>query len=341
MRSFYKLTRSTLIAVYLLILVGGVVRSTGSGMGCPDWPKCFGQWMPPTSVEQLPEDYKETYSDYRHKKNERFTKYLIAFGFDETANKILNDQAIREEADFNPVKTWIEYVNRIVGVVIGILIFAVFVYSLRFWKSNREVTILSFLTFVLVGFQGWIGSIVVSTNLTPWTVTIHMFLALVIVASLIYLLYQGNPDREKMGDGGSVSFKFILIISILVLLTQILLGTQVREAVDLVSASIQDRGDWMQALGLDFIIHRSFSWVVLLVHVILVVKLWKMRLNSRFSLAIILLILGTLFTGVGMAWFGVPPFLQPTHLLLATVTFGLEFLLLLTVNSKEVKVLKV
>jgi len=317
------------------------VRSTGSGMGCPDWPKCFGQWMPPTSVEQLPEDYKETYSDYRHKKNERFTKYLMAIGFDETANKILNDQAIREEADFNPVKTWIEYVNRIVGVVIGILIFAVFVYSLRFWKSNREVTILSFLTFVLVGFQGWIGSIVVSTNLTPWTVTIHMFLALVIVASLIYLLYQGNPDRENMGDGGSVSFKFILIISILVLLTQILLGTQVREAVDLVSASIQDRGDWMQALGLDFIIHRSFSWVVLLVHVILVVKLWKMRLNSRFSLAIILLILGTLFTGVGMAWFGVPPFLQPTHLLLATVTFGLEFLLLLTVNSKEVKVLKV
>ncbi len=144
-----------------------------------------------------------------------------------------------------------------------------------------------------------------------------------------------------MGESGTVSFKVILTVSIILLLTQILLGTQVREAIDLVAASIQERGAWVQALGIDFIIHRSFSWVVLLVHVILVAKLWKMRLNSRFSLAVILLILGTLFTGVGMAWFGVPPFLQPTHLLLATVTFGVEFLLLLIANSKEVKVLKV
>jgi cytochrome c oxidase assembly protein subunit 15 len=338
---FYKLTRSTLIAVYLLILVGGVVRSTGSGMGCPDWPKCFGQWMPPTSVEQLPDDYKETYSDYRHKKNERFAKYLIAFGFDETASKILNDQSIREEADFNAVKTWIEYLNRIVGVIIGILIFAVFVYSIRFWKSNRILTILSFLTFILVGFQGWIGSIVVSTNLTPWTITVHMFLALIIVALLVYLMFKGNPEMENLKETVSVSTKFILVTGISVLLVQILLGTQVREAIDLVAVSIQDRGAWVQALGLDFIIHRSFSWLVLLVHVILVVKMWKMRSLSRFSLAVILLILGTLFTGVGMAWFGVPPFLQPTHLLLATVTFGVEFLLLLQMNSREVNVLKV
>src|SRR5688572_2819332 len=190
MQSFRRLTISTLIAVYVLILVGGIVRSTGSGMGCPDWPKCFGSWVPPTSVSELPSDYKQFYSAYREKKNVRFVKYLRAFGFDSTADAILADKSILEEAEFNPLKTWIEYVNRIVGVVIGFMIFAVFVSSLRFRKNNRSITLTSLAVFILVGFQGWLGSIVVSTNLTAWTITLHMFLALVIVALLVLLIVR-------------------------------------------------------------------------------------------------------------------------------------------------------
>jgi cytochrome c oxidase assembly protein subunit 15 len=341
MYSFRRLTLSTLIAVYILILVGGVVRSTGSGMGCPDWPKCFGQWTPPTSVDQLPSDYKEKYSEYRHNKNVRFAKYLTAFGLDETADKILADTSIREEADFNPVKTWIEYLNRIVGVIIGLLIFSVFISSLRFWKTERKLTALAFFTFVLVGFQGWIGSFVVSTNLTPWTVTVHMFLAIVIVALLIYLLFKVSSVIAKPQIPFSTAVYTLVILSISLLLIQILLGTQVREAIDRVAEQMQNREALIEALGIDFIIHRSFSWVVLVVHLLLIIKLWKMKALSRFSLGVILLILGTLFTGIGMAWLGVPPFLQPTHLLLATVTFGVEFLLLLQVNSSRVGVLKV
>ena len=113
MRSFRRLSLSTLVAVYVLILVGGVVRSSGSGMGCPDWPRCFGKWVPPSSYEELPNNYKEIYANYRHKKNERFAKYLSSFGMTETATAILNDPAIRQEGDFNPVKTWIEYVKNL------------------------------------------------------------------------------------------------------------------------------------------------------------------------------------------------------------------------------------
>lgn len=334
MRSYYRLCLITLIAVYILILVGGIVRSTGSGMGCPDWPRCFGQWVPPTSVDELPDNYKEIYSAHRDKKNVRFARYLSAFGFSDTASKILSDETIREESDFNPTKTMIEYLNRVVGVIIGFLIFAVFVRSIKFWKWDKWMVIISLLTFLLVGFQGWIGSFVVSTNLTPWTITVHMFLAMLIVFLLVYLV-----DRSR---GDSILFsssvpRIWLVSCIVVLSVQILLGTQLREAIDQIANKVS-RDTWIANVGGDFIIHRSFSWVVLILHAGLVWKLVQTQASKAFSLALILLILATLLTGSGMAYFGVPPFLQPVHLLLATLTFGFQAFLLLQLNRKIKKV---
>ncbi|SKC86296.1 COX15/CtaA family protein [Ohtaekwangia koreensis] len=330
MRSFRRLTISTLIAVYLLILVGGIVRSTGSGMGCPDWPKCFGSWTPPQSVSELPSNYKEIYAAYRQKKNIRFAKYLNALGMEDTAQKLLQDPSVLQENDFNPTKTWIEYINRIVGVIIGFLIFLVFVSSVRFWNTERRLTVISLLTFILVGFQGWIGSFVVSTNLTPWTVTVHMFLALLIVAMLIYLWHRSSYSTMINSPLGF----WWLLVCIAVLLVQTLLGTQVREAIDRV-ATWASREIWTANLGVEFILHRSFSWIVLVLHVGLILNLRKTEGSKAFLLVLIMLILGTILTGTGMAYFGVPPYLQPLHLLFATTTFGAQFLLLLKLNRKE------
>ena len=331
MRSFRRLTISTLVAVYVLILVGGVVRSTGSGMGCPDWPKCFGNWVPPTSVDQLPENYKEVYSSYRAKKNEKFARYLRAVGANETANQLLADKSVLQEADFNPTKTWIEYFNRLVGVAIGFLIMAVFFRSIKFWKTNRKITTLAFLTFVLVVFQGWIGSIVVSTNLTAWTITLHMFLALLLVAMLIYLAELSDEQSYSINSPIGVWW---LLACITVLLVQILLGTHVREAIDYV-ASFAPREEWISRIMDDFRIHRSFSWIVLILHAGLMLNLSKTTGLKTFPLTLILLILGTLLTGVGMGYFAVPAFLQPLHLLFATVSFGLQIMLLLKLSKRE------
>jgi cytochrome c oxidase assembly protein subunit 15 len=255
-------------------------------------------------------------------------------GMDDTAEALLRDESVRIEADFNPTKTWIEYFNRLTGVAIGILIFAVFVYSLKFWSAERRLTIIALLALLLVSFQGWIGSFVVSTNLTPWTITVHMFLALVIVALLVYLVHATSQPVPVASATGF----WWLMACIAVVLVQILLGTHVREAIDGV-ARTAERSQWITAVGDEFVIHRSFSWMVLLLHVGLVINLRRNQVLKRYLSILIALILLTIVTGAGMAWFGVPAFLQPIHLTLATVCFGVQFLFLLKLNRKEPSVL--
>jgi cytochrome c oxidase assembly protein subunit 15 len=156
-----------------------------------------------------------------------------------------------------------------------------------------------------------------------------MFLALVIVALLIYLVHQSSYETEIESSLGF----WWLTACMAVLLVQILLGTQVREAIDAVSA-VAAREAWISNLGAEFVIHRSFSWIVLILHVGLMVRLYKTEGSKSFALTLILLILGTILTGLAMAYFAVPAFLQPLHLLLATVTFGMQFAFLLRLNRR-------
>lgn len=317
--SYNKLIKLTLAAVYFLILIGGIVRSTGSGMGCPDWPKCFGQWIPPTSIEELPGNYKEIYSEYRERKNQRFAGFLEKIGMKETALKLRSDESILQEADFNAAKTWIEYVNRIVGMIVGLLVTIVFAGSFLLRQLNRGIIIASGSALFIVALTAWFGSIVVSTNLTPWTVTLHMLLALVTVALLVLIKFMtGSKEALK-------SPLFIWInLSLLLTIIQVFLGTQVREGVDQIATAISDRSAWIENLGLNFIIHRSFSWLLLLTNGFVGWKLFQLGL-SRQGILILTITLASLITGAGMAWFAVPAYLQPLHLVLAAMLFGTQF----------------
>src|SRR5258706_4841470 len=312
-------------------MVGGIVRSTGSGMGCPDWPKCFGSWTPPNSVEQLPANYKENFLAYRDKKNQKFARYLRLIGMNETADKILSDKSILAEADFNPVKTWIEYINRIVGDMIGLFIIALFYKSIPFRKNEPVLFWLSLATLVAVIFQGWFGSIVVSTNLTTWTITVHLFLALLIVGFLIYLLHtsseMGNSDIKSPS-------RWLLIACMIALLVQVFFGTEVRGSIDILTATLP-RETWISQLGTEFIVHRSFSWIVLIVNTAFFLRIRKTIGLKTLSLALFLLILSSLVTGAGMAYFNVPSVLQPLHLLIATIAFGLQLFLFFKMNRKS------
>jgi cytochrome c oxidase assembly protein subunit 15 len=330
--SFNKLSLVTLIAVYFLIFVGGVVRSSGSGMGCPDWPKCFGNWIPPTSLNQLPADYKEKYALNRGKKNKKFASLLKFLGFSDTAQQLMNDKTVLVEEDFNATKTWIEYLNRLVGIVIGFLIALLFWKSLKLIKVKPQLFVIASITLLGIMFQGWFGSIVVSTNLTTWTITVHMFLALVIIFLLILTYEKSRGDATFQLDINPLNL--LLISCIASILIQILFGTQVREQIDKLSASLS-RVHWIANLRVEFILHRSFSWIVLFLHIALIIHLRRTKKLGYLSTLLIGLVIIAIGSGAVMAYFSIPSYIQPLHLLLATLIFGIQILLFLKLNTQQ------
>jgi|SRR5690606_19365925 len=339
--SFRRISSWTVIAVYFLILVGGIVRSTGSGMGCPDWPKCFGSVIPPTHVDQLPDDYQELYLQKRLAKNERFVATLEKLGFTDKANEIANDKSILVEEEFNATKTWIEYLNRLTGVLIGLLIMLTVWKSFKLWKVDRTITVYSVVALILVIFTGWIGSIVVSTNLLHWMITFHMLLALALVAVMLYISHRTELlyPRHSVAVDVPAKVQGILIVGTVLTLIQVVLGTQVREEIDQVSFALGDllREEWIGRLGVEFLVHRSFSLVLLGVHVLYFY--WAFKHSARkskvnlLSQVLMFVLLMEIATGMAMAYFGIPAFLQPLHLLLGSLILGVQFMIILQLKD--------
>ena len=310
---FRKFGIATITAVFFLIFVGGLVRSTGSGMGCPDWPKCFGQYVPPTDISQLPSDYK--------------TQFAVNG---------------KEIADFDTFKTWTEYVNRLIGVVIGILIFLTIVFSYPYLKTqNKKIFWLSFLAFILVGFEGWIGSKVVSTDLAVSLISIHMLLALAIVGLLIYTI-TSSQSFVIVQLQENKWIKPLLLFTIIISIVQTISGTQVREMVDEVAKRIDNRFLWIEELGNMFKFHRSWSILNLLVSIVLMLQYKsafdRNSLIYRSGLALILLMAVQAFTGKILSLFGFPGYLQSVHLTLGSITAGLQMFIFILAFFKTKKI---
>lgn len=287
-RSYLRFTWFLLIMVFAVIIAGGVVRMTQSGMGCPDWPRCFGRWIPPTDASQLPADYE---------------KYLSKQDIDHT---------------FNPYHTWIEYINRLLGALLGLFIIAHFIWTYKkFRKTDRTIVILSFLLLLLVGFQGWLGKRVVDHNLAAIKITTHMLVALVIAAIPLLIIYR----LHSAGRVNSSILRSISLLMLLILLVQIILGTQVREQIDEISKSLSysQRELWVGRLDKFFIFHRSLSWLIAAVGLWI---WWKARLFDSLrslSLFILFLVVATIVVGITMMWWAIPGWAQPLHLLLASI----------------------
>jgi len=336
-KRFLKFNFWTIVTLFLVISAGGIVRSTGSGMGCPDWPKCFGQIIPPTHISQLPEGYEEHYVEGRIAKNQRFSKILKALGYEDLAYQVANDPNILKHEEFNASKTWTEFINRLVGVIAGFMLILTAFFSLAYIKSKKSIVIWSFLNVILVGIQGWLGSIVVSTNLLPWMISVHMVLALVIVAVSIYTYFLARSMRERdlLSSSTSLSIQILTFFALMLTSVQVILGTEVREHIDSLMdmTPVPDRSLWISMLGEALNYHRIFAYI----SAVVVLILWFMirgrfgskTQQSQFGNWSVILLLSQFITGYIMYHFSVPAIAQTSHLILASLMFGVQFYLLL------------
>jgi len=289
-KAYIRFTWVLAVFVFLVILAGSVVRMTQSGMGCPDWPTCFGRWIPPTNASQLPPD---------------FEKYLKLQDIDHT---------------FNVYHTWVEYINRLCTALLGLWMMIHVVWSYKkFFATRRNIFWLSLSFLLLTAFEAWLGKVVVDTNLSVVKITLHMLLALLIAAVAIIIISQLDGaekiDRKRM--------KWVANIALVVLLIQIIIGTDVREQIDEISKSFnyQFRNLWIGQLDKVFIIHRSFSWVVAILCVTIMIQSNKIPSLKKQGIFIALLVLCLISIGVIMAYGNIPAVVQPMHILLSSILF--------------------
>jgi len=290
----------TTAITYFLILVGGLVRASGAGLGCPDWPRCFGGWVPPMSVADLPPQF--------------------------------------DASQFNPTLMWTEYLNRLLGMAVGFFVLATVVSAWRHHRRDPRILWTSVAALLLTGFQGWLGGRVVAHELAAWIVTVHLIVALVIVQMLLYVTVRSLDVRRATAlavagpaEAEAPALRTSVAVLILLTLLQIALGTQVRGGVDAALDGGTARADALATVGALDYLHRDAAIAVLLGVILLTGWLIARREKSLLPWSYTVLALAALQVAIGvvMAYVSLLPAAQVLHLTVASLLLGAETVLFL------------
>ena len=337
MNSLYKKTIISIVIVYLVILAGGIVRMTGSGMGCPDWPKCFGFLIPPTERSQL-----EWNSNSEYNKNQIvIIDEKLFYANDKFKSKSKFEMSNWSEytkhdySKFNVYHTWIEYINRLIGAIAGLSVLILFVNSLKFLKTKKIITVLSFLALIAIIFQAWLGKMVVDSNLMANTITVHMLMAIVLLFILYSILAISNPSKKRVRISRNLSI--LVLISIVLLLIQIITGTEVRKFIDIKMELLNytEKERWIENITSSFSFHRSFSWAIIIVNSLIYFYARKSGLKLKIIHIVNSLIFFQISSGIIMYYFHFPFSSQPIHLLVSTMIISIQFYFLLLYKTSK------
>ncbi|MEC5160953.1 heme a synthase [Janthinobacterium sp. CG_23.3] len=196
----HKYRKLVWIAVFLtfdLIMFGAFTRLTDSGLGCPDWPGCYGLANPFLAHQEI-----------------RAAEALMPSG------------------PVTLAKAWIEMIHRYLAMAIGVLIVALMAQAWRQWRASRRAEFSPWLPtalFVFVCVQGAFGAWTVTLKLQPLIVTIHLLLGMGLLAMLVWLGARQDsalaPPPPRTGPLPVMRrVRALALFSALLLLVQIALG---------------------------------------------------------------------------------------------------------------------
>ena len=167
MRGFRRATGAAVVLTFALIVLGAVVRSAGAGLACPDWPRCYGLWLPTPAG-------------------------LAAIG----------------GVGYSFAQVMLEWFHRLLaGVIVGPLVALLCVWAIRLRREAPALAPLMAVALVLVLVQAGLGGFTVLARNLPWTVTLHLTVALVFLTVLILVFLVSRwpagdaavPDRPARG----------------------------------------------------------------------------------------------------------------------------------------------
>ncbi len=252
----HRVAQVALASLILLILVGATVRATGSGLGCPDWPTCWGCLVPP---------WKATQIDVARLDLDRFRRNAERHGIDPAT---ITPETVLSR--FNPVHTWVEFVNRLTSLPLGLSTLALFVGSFLAQRHRGLLILIAFLSLADVVFNAWLGAEVVHSGLKPGVITTHMALAFVLICLLTTAVRLTGPQSTGHGASFGLLSRRITVVSLLFfvcLVAEGILGSQVREQTDELAKSSGhlERAEWTEHLEQTtiYLVHRSASWSLL------------------------------------------------------------------------------
>lgn len=323
-----RLIRLELLFIFMVILAGSVVRMTGSGMGCPDWPKCFGYIIPPTEESEV---LWAPHREYGKGQIIVHDEALYSAAEDFISSEEYNSEhwvkyTKHDYAIFNPIHTWVEYVNRLFGALSGVPMTLLFVITLLSVRTKPGQFALSAIGLFLLGFEAWLGKEVVDGNLIPGQITYHMLGAFAIVMVLVYFLSQLSESTSEKSKYDKWFGPILLL-----LMVQTVLGTQVREQVDALTHQYgyeANRAGWLDEMSVLIYVHRSLSLLVSGVIVFVWYRLKRAGKRYAFLNATFAMVLMSTFSGALLFYMDFPKVLQPVHLMLtagmvATLTWGI------------------
>jgi len=320
-RRLKALTVLTLILTFELVLVGAFTRLTDSGLGCPDWPGCYGSATP-----------------------------LGAH------HDIAQAQAAMPTGPVTHSKAWIEMVHRYMATGVGVLIIALCALTWRQWRRDRRLAVhpgWPLLSLVWVCLQGAFGALTVTMKLFPLIVSSHLLLAIGLLALLVVQAVRYEGWRSVVIPRG---LRWALVVAWSLLWLQIALGAWVSTNYAVLACSDFPtcQGQWWPEMnGLGFrlwrelgqgadgqplpfaalasihYIHRCMAWVVLAV---LLGVGWRLRLQAglaRPAQALLALTVLQFFTGLSNVVLDWPLFSAVLHTggaaaLMMTLTWALS-----------------